>query len=265
MRLFLCALLALAIPAFAQRSQTKDYRMGTDAPVTPGRTVDFNEDFEAFTIGGLDGQMGWTDFWDICDVFAPGITNQSARHNSDGSGWWGTDMEGPVLTPDFGCISFDIQINGTTTEYDMVSVSDVVDGGGNLYNMWLIFDVSGEIQVIDAFPGGNPTFVQIGNWSSGQVMNIGMCAYDDGMVEFFIDGTSAFIGPGYPFQNTSTAGGIQQVLFASANTETGDNMVIDNIVSSAAITAVPTMSQWAFMLFCALFAIVGLTVLRRKN
>ncbi len=135
---------------------------------TKGQLV---EDFESFSLGPLDGQMGWTSEAgaQVVETNIPGFGGRSIRAFNVGP-IDGDYLRSPTLNSDgYGTISFDIQIDDTDplAEYLLLTFFQ----GGNTQRLHfhpgglITLDRSvGACLINDALIGGS--------WNTGEILNL---------------------------------------------------------------------------------------------
>lgn len=200
------------------------------------RGLAFVEDFETFTPGPLVPQGGWSSDFEanaLATNVNPIAGGVSGRHTSDGSVFAGFEVRSPLFTAGFGAINADVQINGGTSLYQLVPVSN----GTGFFSTRVNFDLNGDISVGQVNAAQTAfEFIDSGaNWTPGQVMNIGVGVAGDGTLTVTMNGGTIFTGSDTASALGLGAGAVDQWLIFAGNEGvgnadgSGDTITFDNI------------------------------------
>ena len=180
----------------------------------------YSTDFEDFTIGDLDGQLGWASYfatWEVSDL-NPSGGEKAIRLQGDGS--FSTALAfSPTITPGsepFMVATADINIEGSGVTWEFIPQS-TIEG---FVNTRVRFNTDTTIDIFDADVG---TFTRINTTTPSGYFNIRVIVdKDDLAMSIFFDDDLIYSG-------RAAAGQIDQVVLLSSMEGTESIMDVDNV------------------------------------
>lgn len=265
-----------AVPAFAQKPASVDagsYDSLRDPNWSPNvateKMVMFEDDFEAYTVGSLVPQGGWsTSFSANANVIEGGnaIDGKSGQHTADASNVSDT-IDSPTFAVDFGLQNASLYRVGNGALYQVITI----DSNTGTFNTRVNLETDGRITVGQVNAAQTAfEFIDSGaTWAPDTVFSIAIETTDAGVLNVYKDGSVIFTGQETGFVINGAAGGIGQWRVFAGN-ETGapdDELIFDNLNNVAGGGRdfnIPTASEYGLGALALLILAAGALVIRRR-
>lgn len=199
----------------------------------------YSENFEAFELGQLPPQNGWSSQFDlnarVTDV-NPISGQRSVRHVSDGTSVPGFELRSPMFDAGFVPVTSTVRLSGMGSTYQ-IAPRDLTFG---TFNTRVSFDPDGAVRVgqaeISDFGVITIDFIDTGfNWLVDTDYVVSIESFADGSLTVGIDGNQIFSGLENTFVTLGIPGEINQFNIFAGNEGSGsvdgsgDTLTLDDL------------------------------------